>query len=56
MMRGAVMLGKGSTPLSLMALPWKLGLGMRIGSGRQQFPFVHVHDFCRAVEFVIDNE
>lgn len=38
-----------------MTLPWKLGLGMRIGSGRQQFPYVHVHDFCRAVEFMLEQ-
>ena len=32
---------------------FKLGLGGKIGSGKQPFPFIHIDDVCKAIEFLI---
>lgn len=34
----------------------KVGLGGTQGRGDQMFSWIHVDDFCRAIEFVLDNE
>lgn len=34
---------------------FKLGLGGPVGSGRQGFPFIHIHDLCSALIHVINN-
>lgn len=34
----------------------KLGLGGRMGSGRQFVSWIHEHDFCRAIEWVLSRE
>lgn len=38
---------------------WKIarmGLGGRMGSGRQRISWVHIEDFCRAVRWIIEHE
>jgi hypothetical protein len=35
---------------------FKAGLGGRIGSGQQPFSFIHISDFCRAVEHLITSD
>lgn len=32
------------------------GLGGRLGSGRQFVSWIHEHDFCRAIDFLIQRE
>ncbi|MCE3228753.1 MAG: epimerase family protein [Bacteroidetes bacterium] len=32
------------------------GLGGKMGNGRQQVNWIHVQDFCRIIEWMIDNE
>jgi uncharacterized protein (TIGR01777 family) len=34
----------------------RLGLGGRMGSGRQFVSWIHHEDFCRAVEFILEHE
>lgn len=34
----------------------KRGLGGKMGNGRQQVSWIHVQDFCRIVEWMIDNK
>jgi uncharacterized protein (TIGR01777 family) len=34
---------------------FRLGFGGQIGNGKQPFSFIHYHDYCRAVEFIIDH-
>ena len=34
----------------------KLGLGGRMGSGRQYVSWIHDQDFCRAVEWILEHE
>src|SRR5699024_9684876 len=38
-----------------MLLPFKFCVGGPVGSGRQYFPWIHMHDLCRAFLFAIGN-
>lgn len=41
--------------LAKMRLPFSLGVGGRLGSGRQFMPWIHVDDWVRMVRHVIDD-
>lgn len=47
--RLGVVLGRGGA-LAKMRLPFKLGLGGRLGSGRQAFPWIHAEDAAALFE------
>ncbi|MBL8602172.1 MAG: TIGR01777 family oxidoreductase [Myxococcales bacterium] len=53
-LRIGVVLGDGGA-LEKMALPFKLGLGGPMGSGRQYLPWVHVEDIARMTMFALDH-
>lgn len=53
--RLGVVLGHGGA-LAKMQWPFKLGLGGKIGSGKQFFPWVHIHDVCRFILTAMQNE
>lgn len=52
-MRLGVVLGKGGGALATMKLPFKLGLGGPIGSGKQWFPWIHLDDIVNASLFLL---
>ncbi len=52
--RLGVVLGDGGA-LQKMLLPFKMGLGGKIGTGEQPFSYIHIHDLARAYEQVIQN-
>jgi uncharacterized protein (TIGR01777 family) len=54
-LRIGIVLGKDGGMLKKLIPLFKLALGGKIGSGQQSFSFVHYHDFCRIVSFLIDN-
>jgi hypothetical protein len=54
--RIGVVLGEGGGALAQMLLPFKLGLGGRIGNGRQYMSWVHADDLARLILFALDNE
>jgi uncharacterized protein (TIGR01777 family) len=54
--RLAVVLGKESATIKNMLLPFKLGIGGKIGSGKQPFPFVHETDVARAFLWATENK
>lgn len=54
--RFGVVLGNGGGALAKMLLPFKLGVGGRIGSGRQWFSWVALEDAVRAVSWAIADE
>lgn len=55
-LRSAVIIGKGGGLMPLMALPTQLFFGGPLGSGRQAMPWIHIDDWVRAVEYLIDRE
>ncbi len=54
-MRFGVILGDSGGALSLMAPAFKWCLGGPLGSGQQWFPWIHIKDLARAVDFLINN-
>jgi hypothetical protein len=54
--RTGVVLSREGGALPAMLRPFRLGLGGRLGSGRQWFPWIHIEDAVAAVCFLLDNE
>ncbi|MCB2407354.1 TIGR01777 family oxidoreductase [Hymenobacter lucidus] len=54
-LRTAIVLGADGGALPVMARLAKFGLGTPQGSGQQWVSWLHIQDFCRAVEFLLDT-
>jgi uncharacterized protein (TIGR01777 family) len=54
--RIGVVLGPGDGPLRLMALPFKLFVGGKLGNGEQGISWIHLDDTVRALTLCIDDE
>jgi uncharacterized protein len=54
--RTSLVIGPGADAVRLMALPYRLFVGGRAGSGRQWFPWVHVEDLVRLYRVAIESE
>ncbi|OQK16333.1 epimerase [Methyloprofundus sedimenti] len=55
LMRTGLVLGKDGGLLQRMLLPFKLGLGGRIGSGRQWMSWIHLQDWIAIAESMIND-
>lgn len=56
-LRSALVLGHGNNSVfPVLRRLTRLGLGGRMGSGRQFVSWIHELDFCRAVEFLIEHD
>lgn len=55
-MRFGVVYGKGGGAMEKMLLPFKLGLGGKMGSGEQMVSWIHIDDLLRAIEHLITHE
>jgi uncharacterized protein len=55
-LRFGVILSKASGALAKMLTPFRLGLGGRLGSGRQFFSWISIDDTIAAILFALDNE
>ncbi|MFE5317419.1 TIGR01777 family oxidoreductase [Paenibacillus sp. NPDC056579] len=55
-LRLGLVLGNDGGAFPRMLLPYKLGVGGRIGSGKQVMSWIHIHDLCRLIEFCIQND
>lgn len=53
--RFGIVLANNGGALSKMLLPFKLGLGGKIGTGKQAFSYVHIDDLKNAFSFAIEN-
>ena len=56
MVRIGVVLSPTGGALEKMLPPFRLGLGGRLGSGRQWFPWIHLDDIVGLFEFALLNE
>ncbi len=54
-LRTAGVLHRDGGLLPLVRIPFRLGVGGRVGSGRQWFPFVSLHDWLGATMFLVDR-
>lgn len=54
--RTGVVLGADGGALAKMLLPFKLGLGGRLGSGRQWMPWIHIDDMVALLLHAATNE
>lgn len=54
--RFGVILEKGEGALPMMLLPYKLGVGGTIGSGKQWLSWIHAEDVARALLFAVEND
>jgi uncharacterized protein (TIGR01777 family) len=54
--RTGVVTGSGGGFLQRMLLPFKLGLGGKLGSGEQYMPWVHRDDVVAALVWMLDND
>ncbi len=54
-MRFGIVLGKGGGAMQQMLPAFRMGLGGRLGNGKQWFPWIHLDDLASAVLFCIEN-
>jgi len=54
--RFGVVLGKDGGALAQMLPAFKIGVGGRLGEGRQWFPWIHIDDLAAAIIFLMDNK
>jgi hypothetical protein len=52
-LRIGTVMGRGGGALQKMLLPFKLGLGGRLGSGQQWMSWVHIEDLCGLIAFAL---
>lgn len=54
--RTGVVIAEGGPLIDKVELPFKLGIGGRIGSGRQYVPWISLADHVRALRFLLDGD
>lgn len=55
-LRTSIVLGNNGGAFPKLKMLTKFGLGGKQGRRNQNVSWIHIEDFCRAVEFIIDNE
>ncbi|MDP7591575.1 MAG: TIGR01777 family oxidoreductase [Litorilituus sp.] len=55
LLRTGIVLAKDSGALAKMILPFKLGLGGKIATGKQFMSWIHIEDMVNAIIHIIDN-
>jgi len=53
--RFGIILGQGGGALQSMLPAFRLLLGGPLGDGKQWFPWMHIHDLCRAILFLLEQ-
>jgi len=54
--RTGIVLGKDGGALKSMLLPFKLGLGGKMGSGKQYWPWIHIDDITGIFQHAMEKE
>ncbi|GEN66429.1 TIGR01777 family oxidoreductase [Chryseobacterium rhizosphaerae] len=55
-LRTSIVMGNNGGAFPKLKLITKLGLGGKQGRGQQMVSWIHIDDFCKAVEWIINNE
>lgn len=55
-LRTSIVLGNNGGAFPKLKMITRFGLGGKQGRGNQNISWIHVEDFCRAVEYIINNE
>ncbi|WP_338352776.1 TIGR01777 family oxidoreductase [Thalassolituus oleivorans] len=55
-LRTGLVLGPNGGMLKRMWLPFQMGLGGVIGSGQQVLSWIHMRDYCRAIDHICDSD
>ncbi|GAA4153922.1 TIGR01777 family oxidoreductase [Chryseobacterium ginsenosidimutans] len=55
-LRTSIVLGNNGGAFPKLKLITKLGLGGKQGRGNQNVSWIHIDDFCKAIEYIIGNE
>lgn len=55
-LRTSIVMGKNGGAFPKLCQVTKLGLGGRQGRGNQHVSWIHIEDFCRAIEWIIHHE
>ncbi|WP_305405796.1 TIGR01777 family oxidoreductase [Photobacterium leiognathi] len=55
LIRTGIVLGKQGGALARMLLPYQLGLGGKIGDGKQYFPWIHMQDMIKGIIFLLSH-
>jgi uncharacterized protein len=56
LLRTGIVLSPDGGALPKMALPFRMGVGGSLGSGRQWFPWIHVADEVGAIRFLLERD
>jgi len=56
LLRSGIVLGVGGKAWEQMSRVFRLGLGGRLGSGRQWMPWIHLSDEVRGILFLLDHQ
>lgn len=51
-----MVIGRRGGMIKSMMLPFWLGLGGVIGTGKQTLPWIHIDDLCNLIKFSIENK
>lgn len=54
--RSGAVLGRWGGMIKNMFVPFYLGLGGRIGNGKQFLPWIHIHDLAQLILFAIEHD
>jgi uncharacterized protein len=54
--RSGVVIAQGGPLIDKVELPFRLGLGGRVGSGRQYVPWIALADHIRALRYLLDHQ
>lgn len=55
-LRTSIVLGNNGGAFQKLKMITKLGLGGKQGRGNQNVSWIHIDDFCKAIQHIIDNE